>query len=228
MAEVVQKMKILGTITVISNITFIIFCVFMGFNVFYETLGIDLIINNICLMLTFAKFKSIYHKCCRVCIIIAPKPSHIPHIDPVFSNANFTPPIKSENSNIETKETQDSNTEDSIGDIIYDTNLNGTINSNNIPKQPSSLSKFTENLRNELKVQNNMDSNNIESKTANFNDITIETHKNHTKSRSIKSIFNLVLNIKDDDISTTNNNNKLRLQSPLICSQQLRDIGITL
>mmetsp|Transcript_5173 Transcript_5173/g.6430 ORF Transcript_5173/g.6430 Transcript_5173/m.6430 type:complete len:270 (+) Transcript_5173:1-810(+) len=265
---------------------FVILFVLIGHNIFYEMLGIDLIINNVCLMLSFGKLKHVYNKCCKICILVIPKPingDHNPvvtmslhdininqndneHTNDTISN-DIPSPIKPEmstngaineeiamefNDNYTKAKTSDNENSlidgtskyhtDSIGDIIYEpTNIKDNININTrIRDKHSSVSIFANNLRKQTTHNNNITNNDNNKNNSNNNSIESSrtntvTHTNIKKPKSktitdtFKGFFNLVLDIKYDLTDTKdvdNNVVKLKLKSPLICSQQLKDMGI--
>ena len=74
-SDLIHKLTILTMILLISNAVFITLFISLGYNIFYITLGIDLLINNGVLMLSFQKLNKVYTLCCIHCINLIPKPS---------------------------------------------------------------------------------------------------------------------------------------------------------
>ena len=68
----IVKLIILMVNLSLSNNIFIILFIVLGYDIFYLILGIDLIINNIILMLSFIKVEKMYIMCCMLCIKIIP------------------------------------------------------------------------------------------------------------------------------------------------------------
>ena len=74
-SSLTRKLTILMITLCLSNNIFILGFVTLGYDIFYIVLGIDLIINNICLMLQYIIVKPIYVMCCVCCIRLIPKPT---------------------------------------------------------------------------------------------------------------------------------------------------------
>ena len=67
--SVVHKLSVLAFVTVISTLLFGIFA-FVALIWSYQCVSLDLVINNICIMLSFVVFQKSYQRCCCCCIKI--------------------------------------------------------------------------------------------------------------------------------------------------------------
>ena len=142
-ASVYKKLKILCVMAIISSLIFILASKLNPFTQGYELLSIDLVINNACLIFTFAKTMTIYHSCCKCTLFKCNKKKGISKVN--IGSASPPPPRTPSPKTIEvelqtTQQKKSKNKADKVKVIKRETSKKSTLH---IPKKTLTMHTLT-------------------------------------------------------------------------------------